>query len=93
MNLFNNYEPYNPLFDTNHDGQIDWHEENIRLDFEDFINKRGVYKEWNTYSNDSLNLELDLAGLDRCELEAMDSAERAEALEDADVDLDDWDEE
>ena len=61
MDSFKHFGPYDLLFDRNHDGRIDWEEHNLRLDFEDFMNKRGVYEE---QRSSSLDLDLDLDDLD-----------------------------
>ncbi len=52
MGFFDNFGPYDPMFDTNHDGKIDWHEDDLRMDFEDFMNKRGVYEELSDDTDD-----------------------------------------
>ncbi len=62
MDLFDEYKPYEPLFDENHDGKIDWKEDDRRQDFEDFMNKCGVYEESSTDKDDDLDPELELAG-------------------------------
>ena len=59
-------------------------------DFIDYMNRTGVYKE--SEDEEDFDDELLLAGLDRDELEEMDEDERREALEDAGIDPDDWDE-
>ena len=59
-------------------------------DFIDYMNRTGVYKE--SEDEEDFDDELLLAGLDRDELEEMDEDERREALEDAGLDPDDWDE-
>ncbi|MCR4657803.1 MAG: hypothetical protein K5770_16500 [Lachnospiraceae bacterium] len=37
--------PYNRLFDRDGDGTLDFHEDYARMDFEDYVNKRGIYAE------------------------------------------------
>ncbi len=91
MDFFDDFIPYDPLFDENHDGKIDWHEEGRRQDYEDFMNKRGVYAESDSGSESDPDLDLELAGLDRDELASMDADERNELLEDAGIDPDSWD--
>ena len=81
---------YDWHFDRDNDGKLDMDEELQRLDFDDYVNKRGLYEEDSDDEDDDLD-ELELAGLDRDELELMDDDERAEALEDAGLDPDDWD--
>ena len=53
-----NYKPYDPLFDNDHDGKLNWEEYNNKLDFEDFMNKRGVYEEPEDSDLDDLDFEL-----------------------------------
>ena len=45
MGPFGKFFPYDPLFDKNHDGELDWQEDDARQDFEDFMNKRGSYED------------------------------------------------
>ena len=82
--------PYDKMFDRNHDGELDFHE---RLDMDDYydrINGVGIYE--NTSSDDDdLESELEEAGIDIVELEMMDDEERAQVLEDAVLDPDEWD--
>lgn len=81
----------NGTFDLNHDGKIDACETAFINDtfFEDHngISSRS-YDE-----DDEIEDELEMAGLDRDELEFMDPEERREALEDAGFDADDFDDE
>ncbi len=75
-------------FDFDHDGNIDAAEWA-------FINDT-IFKEEDTSSSDyddDVDDELEMAGLDRDELEFMDADERREALEDAGLDPDDFDDE
>ncbi len=37
--------PYDPRFDRNHDGILDFNEQMHRMDFYDYINKQGIYEE------------------------------------------------
>ena len=38
-------EPHDRLFDRDGDGKLDFLEEHERMDYEDFINQRGIYAE------------------------------------------------
>ncbi|MCR5178936.1 MAG: uroporphyrin-III methyltransferase [Lachnospiraceae bacterium] len=80
------------IFDRDNDGELDFFESYEEQDFFDRMEKRGIYEEndEDEEEKDSLDFELSLAGLDRDELEMMDDDERAEALEDAGIDPDDW---
>ena len=81
----------NTPFDLNHDGKIDACETAFINDtfFEDHNGiSSGSYDE-----DDEIEDELEMAGLDRDELEFMDPEERREALEDAGFDADDFDDE
>ncbi len=84
--------PYDKMFDRDHDGELDFHE---RLDMDDYydrVNGVGIYENTSSDEVDDLETELEEAGLDIDELEMMDEDERAQALEDAGLDPDDWDE-
>ncbi len=37
--------PYYWHFDRDNDGKLDFHEEYERMDFDDFVSKRGIYEE------------------------------------------------
>ena len=81
----------NGPFDLNHDGKIDACETAFINDtfFEDHNGiSSGIYDE-----DDEIEDELEMAGLDRDELEFMDPEERREVLEDAGFDADDFDDE
>ena len=54
------------------------------------INGLGIYENTSTEIDDDLETELEEAGLDIDELDMMDDEERAQALEDAGLDPDDW---
>ena len=84
--------PLDSIFDRDNDGELDFFESYEEQDFFDRMEKRGIYEEndEDEEEKDSLDFELSLAGLDRDELEMMDDDERAEALEDAGIDPDDW---
>lgn len=84
--------PLDSIFDRDNDGELDFFESYEEQDFFDRMEKRGIYEEndEDEEEKDSLDFELSLAGLGRDELEMMDDDERAEALEDAGIDPDDW---
>lgn len=75
---------FGDLFDLNHDGELD-----LRESMLDFMAFEEMTKESESDDEDSFEGELELAGLDACELEIMDEDERREALEDAGLDPDD----
>ncbi len=77
-------------WDLNADGVVDDSEVFMAMDAEDYMLKRGVYAE-DVDEEEELDDELLLSGLDRSDLELMDPEERAEALEDAGLDPDDFD--
>ena len=84
-------EPYDVMFDRDHDGELDFHE---RLDMDDYydrVNGLGIYENTSSNEEDELETELEEAGLDIDDLDMMDDEERAQALEDAGLDPDDWD--
>ena len=84
-------EPYDVMFDRDHDGELDFHE---RLDMDDYydrVNGLGIYENTSSNEEDDLETELEEAGLDIDDLDMMDDEERAQALEDAGLDPDDWD--
>ena len=77
-------------FDLNRDGKIDgaeWAFINDTL-FED---THGISSGYDEDEEDDALDELDMAGLDRDELEFMDEDERREAFEDAGLDPEDFD--
>lgn len=72
------------LFDVNHDGELDGFERTLDyMAFEDLTST--------DTEEEDLDDDIELAGLDRDELEWMDEDERREALEDAGLDPDDYD--
>lgn len=75
---------FGDLFDVNHDGELDGFERT--LDYMAFEDLTSVDTE-----EEDLEDDIELAGLDRDELEWMDEDERREALEDAGLDPDDYD--
>ena len=84
-------EPYDVMFDRDHDGELDFHE---RLDMDDYydrVNGLGIYENTSSNEEDDLETELEELGLDIDDLDMMDDEERAQALEDAGLDPDDWD--
>lgn len=82
--------------DFNHDGEIDGAEFHLgeemlcssKEEHEMSFGDAGDYVGDDDYEEED---ELELAGLDRFDLEMMDEDERREALEDAGLDLDDFD--
>ncbi len=78
------------MFDGDYDGDRDFWEESEEQDDYDRMEKRGLYEEEEEDDGDLLDAELKLAGLNRDELEMMDDDKRAEALEEAGIDPDDW---
>ena len=84
----------NSAFDLNRDGKIDaaeWAFINDTL-FED-NNGISSGSSFDDDEDDDITDEIEMAGLDRDELEFMDADERREALEDAGLDPDDFDDE
>lgn len=75
---------FGDLFDVNHDGELDGFERT--LDYMAFEDLTSIDTE-----EEDLDDDIELAGLDRDELEWMDEDERREALEDAGLDPDDYD--
>ena len=83
----------NSPFDLNRDGKIDAAE--AALIYEEFIEEKHglVFGSGDYDEEEELLDELEIAGLDRDELDFMDPDERREALEDAGLDPDDYDDE
>lgn len=97
---------YDPMYDFDEDGMLDVYEEAVAfdelfdrphneassVDYEDEEEELDV-EEFDTdeIDVDELDVELEMAGLNRYELESMDEDERREALEDAGLDPDDYD--
>lgn len=79
---------YNPMFDFNHDGKNDFFERAAEFEFIDRITKE---ENSDDSEYDDMDDELEMAGLDRDDLEMMDEDERREALEEAGLDPDDFD--
>ena len=91
------FEPFDDLFDFNHDGNMDRIETAAELAYMDEIGMLINKSEDKFLSNDEEDLfademdELEIAGLDIMELAMMDSDERKEAIEDAGLNPDDYD--
>ena len=82
--------------DFNRDGEVDAAEEYLGLEMmcssrEEHEALFGDAGDFSDDETDDLDDELEMAGLDRLELELMDEDERREALEDAGLDPDDFD--
>lgn len=86
------------FFDFDRDGDVDgfdlmMHEEMMCTSREEHEALFGDSGDWGDEEDEEDELEdaLDMAGLDRFDLEMMDEDERREALEDAGLDPDDYD--
>ena len=82
--------------DFNRDGEVDAVEEYLGLEMlcssrEEHEALFGDAGDFSDDETDDLDDELEMAGLDRLELEFMDEDEKREALEDAGLDPDDFD--
>ena len=82
--------------DFNRDGEVDAAEECLGLEMlcssrEEHEALFGDAGDFSDDETDDLDDELEMAGLDRLELELMDEDERRETLEDAGLDPDDFD--
>ena len=82
--------------DFNHDGEVDaaeefFAEEMLCSSKEEHEALFGDAGDFDSDDTDDLEDELEMAGLDRFDLELMDEDERREALEDAGLDPDDYD--
>ena len=82
--------------DFNRDGEVDAVEEYLGLEMmcssrEEHEALFGDAGDFSDDETDDIDDELEMAGLDRLELELMDEDERREALEDAGLDPDDFD--
>lgn len=76
---------FDRMFDFNRDGRLSAAEEAFKYDFlNSFENDSGG-------TNDYLADDLDISGLDGFDLSIMDNDERRQALEDAGLDPDDYD--
>lgn len=79
----------------NHDGEVDANEEFMGMEMlcssrEEHEALFGDAGDFDDDSSEDFDDELEMAGLDRDELEFMDEDERREALEDAGLDPDDY---
>ena len=82
--------------DFNKDGEVDTNEELMGMEMlcssrEEHEALFGDAGDFDDDSSEDFDDELEMAGLDRDELEFMDEDERREALEDAGLDPDDYD--
>lgn len=77
---------FGDLFDLDHNGELDSRERLL-----DFMAFEEMSKEEEVDEDEDEFGDLDMAGLDYDELSMMDEDERREALEDAGLDLDDYD--
>ena len=79
--------------DFNRDGKVDAAEGYLGLEMlcSSREEHEAVFGDAGDFSDDEVDDELEMAGLDRSELEFMDEAERREAIEDAGLDPDDFD--
>ena len=79
---------YDRNFDFNRDGKLDAYEYSVMQDVVFGKNSSGSYNE-----EEELEDELDMVGLDRYKREDMDEDERREALEDAGLNPDEYEDE
>ena len=81
------------MFYWNDDGKLDSFEQANQVEFEQRMLEEDSVDddEDDDEDDDDDDLDLDLAGLDRFDLEMMDEDERREALEDAGLDPGDYD--
>lgn len=79
---------FEDMFDFNHDGELSSFEKTMRYEFLEGLGKNEKHTE---DTEEDMELELELSGLDPDELEFMDPDERREALEDAGLDPDEYD--
>lgn len=84
---------FDRMFDWNDDGKLDSFEQANQFEFEQRMLEEDSVDddEDDDEEDDDDDLDLDLAGLDRFDLEMMDEDERREALEDAGLDPGDYD--
>lgn len=86
---------FDRMFDWNDDGKLDSFEQANQFEFEQrMLEEDSVDDDEDDDEDDDDDdddLDLDLAGLDRFDLEMMDEDERREALEDAGLDPGDYD--
>lgn len=86
MGIFGDDFGFDRIFDFDGDGELNAFERSEALEF--YTSSNSVDED---DEEEDMELELDIAGLDRWELENMDEDERREALEDAGLDPDDFD--
>ena len=79
-------DDYDRTFDMDRDGKLDRSEQFLKMEFETSI----FGKNKDPFEEDPEDILLDV-GLDQSDLEFMDEDERREALEEAGLDLDDFD--
>ena len=84
---------FDRMFDWNDDGKLDSFEQANQFEFEQRMLEEDSVDddEDDDEDDDCYYLDLDLAGVDRFDLEMMDEDERREALEDAGLDPGDYD--
>ena len=80
---------FDRMFDWNDDGKLNSFEQANQFEFEQRMLEEDSVDDDEDDGDD--DLDLDLAGLDRFDLEMMDEDERREALEDAGLDPGDYD--
>lgn len=80
---------FDRMFDFNRDGKLDMSEQAMQFDYID--REMSSDSADDSDEDDELDDELEMAGLDRFDLELMDEDERREALEEAGFDPDDFD--
>lgn len=84
MGIFGDDFGFDSTFDFDGDGELNAFERSEALDF--YTSSNSVDED-----DEEEDMELEIAGLDRWELENMDEDERRETLEDAGLDPDDFD--
>lgn len=84
MGIFGDDFGFDSTFDFDGDGELNAFERSEALDF--YTSSNSVDED-----DEEEDMELEIAGLDRWELENMDEDERREALEEAGLDPDDFD--
>ena len=82
---------FDAMFDMNRDGVLDPIEQGFQLDFLDKDSSFDDDDDDDFDEMDEVEEALDSIGYTRDDLEYMDEEERAEILEDAGLDPDDWD--
>ena len=80
---------FDRMFDWNDDGKLDSFEQANQFEFEQRMLEEDSVDD--DEDDDDDDLDLDVAGLDRFDLEMLDEVERHEALEDAGLDPGDYD--